>query len=347
MNILNRKGDICMSNINYFINSNSSDGFVSYYKSNICGLKSVCNLSSYPSLAAEDIIKSVIKRAKEAEIDAEIIHNCMDNGVEGVIIPLLGTAVINIPVYSCEYCCVGIPEKEPNLSACRENLNKAYAEFGEALKVHDQWEQIYLDNINFNALDELEQELEEKLIGDARLDKPAIVHDRFFGALTVNGSADYVDNITQGCKKRYFIKGRPGSGKSTIMKKLLKKASERGIDTDVYHCAFDPKSLDMLMLKDLDICIFDSTSPHEYFPTLKSDETVDVYEKAITAGTDEKYADKLENIKSEYNSHIAIAKKHLTSAHGYYEKLNRKYLDRMDYDELENIKNIILRKCFG
>ena len=120
-----------------------------------------------------------------------------------------------------------------------------------------------------------------------------------------------------------------------------------GIDTDVYHCAFDPKSLDMLVFKDLNVCIFDSTAPHEYFPNLESDEIIDVCKEAIKEGTDEKYKAELDAIKADYTSHIAAATGHLKNARECYEYVNRKYLERIDYAELENVKDVILNKIFG
>lgn len=48
-------------------------------------------------------------------------------------------------------------------------------------------------------------------------------------------------------------------------------------------------SLDMVLLRELDIVIFDSTAPHEYFPDRDNDEVVDMYEITVTPGTDEKY----------------------------------------------------------
>jgi len=336
-----------MGNINYFVNSNSSKGFVSFYNSNMGGIKNVINLSSYPSLAAEDIIKSVIKRADAAEISAEIIHNCLDNSIEGVIIPDLSICVINCPVYYNDCFSVSRLENEPLLKQCRVALDDAYKCFGEALSVHDEWEKIFIDNIDFAKLDSITEELGENLVGNVHFDKKGVAKDRFFGAATVNGSVDFIENITDDLSKRYFIKGRPGSGKSTMLKKIAAKALGNGCDVDVYHCAFDPASLDMIVIKQLDICIFDSTAPHEYFPSRESDEIIDVYDIAINPDTDEKYKKQLDDIAVQYKSHIITARKYLRDAYSCCEKINRKYLDRLDYKELENVKKLVIKKCFG
>ena len=180
-----------MSNINIFINSNSSAGFVSYYDSNTAGLEHAISLSSYPSVAAEDIIKSVIANAP----DAEIIHNCIDNRIEGVILPGQSASVINIPAYCTQSRLISIPENLAGFKECKNHLTEAHKEFAEALKVHDSWEKIYLDNINFDALDALELRLENIIFDGEPLGKTPSVRDRFFGAATADGSKDYVECV--------------------------------------------------------------------------------------------------------------------------------------------------------
>lgn len=49
---------------------------------------------------------------------------------------------------------------------------------------------------------------------------------------------------------------------------------------------FDPNSLDLVVIRDLGICLFDSTSPHEYFPSRDSDEIIDIYQEAVKEHTD-------------------------------------------------------------
>ena len=143
--------------------------------------------------------------------------------------------------------------------------------------------------MDFEAMDELAEETAEKLFGGQKTDRAGSCADRFFGAATVNGSYDYIPNITQEIPKRYFLKGRPGTGKSTFLKMLARAAQDRGYRTEAYHCAFDPNSLDMIAVRELGLCVFDSTAPHEYFPDRDSDEIIDIYKAAVQPGTDEKY----------------------------------------------------------
>lgn len=57
---------------------------------------------------------------------------------------------------------------------------RAYAGFAEALRIHDEWETVYIANMNFQAADELTNEYIQLLYGDRRLEKRSRVDHRFF-----------------------------------------------------------------------------------------------------------------------------------------------------------------------
>ena len=58
------------------------------------------------------------------------------------------------------------------------------------------------------------------------------------------------------------IKGGPGTGKSTFMKKIGERFAEMGEDVDFLHCSADEDSLDGIVLKNRRAAIIDGTSPH-------------------------------------------------------------------------------------
>ena len=59
----------------------------------------------------------------------------------------------------------------------------------------------------------------------------------------------------------FLLKGGPGTGKSTLMKKIA--AAFSGETVSVYHCASDPQSLDAVVLEDRGVLVADATQPHE------------------------------------------------------------------------------------
>ena len=64
----------------------------------------------------------------------------------------------------------------------------------------------------------------------------------------------------------HIIKGGPGTGKSTFMRRIGKAAEDRGLDVEYILCSGDPASLDGVYLPDLHIGWADGTSPHVLEP---------------------------------------------------------------------------------
>ena len=68
--------------------------------------------------------------------------------------------------------------------------------------------------------------------------------------------------------KVVFIKGGSGTGKSTLMKKILKDAQTLGFETEAFFCSSDPNSLDGVRIPDKRAVIVDATSPHTQDPLM-------------------------------------------------------------------------------
>ena len=66
-------------------------------------------------------------------------------------------------------------------------------------------------------------------------------------------------------KHIYVIKGGPGTGKSSLMKRLAKSFINDGVYTEAIYCSSDPTSLDGVIIKKNNnkIALLDGTSPHE------------------------------------------------------------------------------------
>ena len=70
----------------------------------------------------------------------------------------------------------------------------------------------------------------------------------FAGANTVQGFYSRFEEIPRDCQRVYYIKGGPGVGKSTLMKRVAQRAQEKGLEAEIFHCSSDPDSLDGVAL---------------------------------------------------------------------------------------------------
>lgn len=226
----------------------------------------------------------------------------------------------------------------------QEAFSRAYDTFAAALRIHDEWEAIYIGKMDFHKADQVGQELISTLFGEHTPNKTATARHLFFGAATPQGAVDHIPTLTEGLARRIFIKGRPGSGKSTLLKRLAAAAEERGIDVDVFHCGFDPNSLDMLIFPELDLAIFDSTAPHEYFPCRSSDEVLDMYERAMEPGTDERYESELTSIQQRYAQKMQEATAYLRDAQKIHSAIKAHYTALTDFDKIARLSSDLRRE---
>ena len=300
--------------LHYFVNSNGCEGFYSLFRSNFGRMQTVLQLGDYPRKTLETVMNAVLEEAAQNDCRVEIVHNCLDNTVEGILLPQFSTGIVNIPMY-IDY---GYPVQklmyDDAVEKTRQHLLRSHQYFYEAKEIHDRWEKIYRENTDYDALNDFTKEqlalLPEGKQGERR---GRAVH-RFFGAATQDGPADWIGDLTAPIGRRYFIKGRPGTGKSTFLKKLSDRAVAGGFDTEIYHCSFDPSSLDMVIVRDLDLCVFDSTAPHEYFPERETDTVLDLYAAAVREDTDIRFAEELETLKKEYQKQMELARSEIAEA---------------------------------
>lgn len=102
----------------------------------------------------------------------------------------------------------------------------------------------------------------------------------FFGANNAEGYCSlYTDayNSFEG-GNHIILKGGPGTGKSTVMKKVADKLEKRGYYVERGYCSADPDSLDIVLAPEIGFSILDGTSPHVLDPVLPgvSDHIVDL-----------------------------------------------------------------------
>lgn len=319
----------------YFASGNTSKGAVSLLDSSLQGLKNIYVIQGGMKSARSEHIAAVGKMANSRGQEVWELHcPSVPETLDGVVIPGMAAAVIdgesadaaaaaeegaNLQIIDLQSA------MDPQvLETCREELDRleerirllhdqAYAGFAEALKIHDDWEAVYIGNMDFRAADRFGESFAARLFASKRQERESKVHRRFLGAATPYGSRDFVPNLTKGLK-RYFIKGRPGSGKSTLLKKLVAEAVERGFDIEIYHCGFDPDSLDMVIVRELGVAVFDSTAPHEYFPERDDDEVIDTYELFCKPGTDETHAETIQILQQRYRSKMKASTEKLKEA---------------------------------
>ena len=90
----------------------------------------------------------------------------------------------------------------------------------------------------------------------------------FLAANTPDGFISYFDELYNPYTDSlcYIIKGGPGTGKSTLMKKIALALEAKGASVERIYCSSDPDSLDGVICREKGFAIADGTSPHVLEP---------------------------------------------------------------------------------
>ncbi len=89
----------------------------------------------------------------------------------------------------------------------------------------------------------------------------------FPGANTPGGFYSFYEYVTRPDANRVMIiKGGPGVGKSTFMRKIGQRLVDMGYDVEFCCCSSDNDSLDGVVVHDLGLALIDGTAPHVVDP---------------------------------------------------------------------------------
>ncbi|NCE97526.1 ATPase [Emergencia sp. 1XD21-10] len=165
----------------------------------------------------------------------------------------------------------------------------------------------------------------------------SIIRHYFPGNNTPEGFFSYYGYILgqREASRIVCIKGGPGTGKSTFLKKVGKRLSEAGESVDFLHCSADDNSLDGIILPDRKIAFVDGTSPHVIDPITPG--AVDYIINFGEFWNDKKIADCKEDIiryNEECSGWYKIAYNYLAAAKKIYDSMATIYDDGIEVSEI-------------
>jgi len=85
----------------------------------------------------------------------------------------------------------------------------------------------------------------------------------YAGGNTALGFYSFYESNLKGLDRLFILKGGPGTGKSTLMKKIGQKWKDKGYDIELLHCSSDNNSIDGVIIPKLKVGVVDGTAPHD------------------------------------------------------------------------------------
>lgn len=298
----------------YYARGHTAKGMVNYWESNVKDVEDVY-VFKHPSLSLTSQLLQDVIAMFDGFGQVEVVMSPFGkNFIEGIIVRDYSIAFMDDYYINREVNLIDftqgmdqtlLQDIEQLEDSIKRICEKTYEKFEKSLMIHDTLENLFLNEMSFQQADaEINRTITE-LFSDVQKKKDqAVIYERLFGTKTPDGTTDYVKALIEPLQHRYFIKGRAGTGKSHFMKQIVEQCITYHLDVELYRCSFDPDSIDMIIIRDLQLCMFDSTPPHEFHPTRKEDIVIDLYDIALTPGTDEKYADEIQRIEKAYKQEM-------------------------------------------
>ncbi len=171
----------------------------------------------------------------------------------------------------------------------------------------------------------------------------------FAGNNSSKGFFSYFDHIIslEAAERIYILKGGPGVGKSSFMKKFGKEMAAKGYDLEYIHCSSDNDSLDGLLIPQLKILFVDGTAPHIVDPRVPGavDEIINlgVY---LNSKELEKHKLKIMQINKTISCLYNSAFRYLSAANSIKEEINSIYDKITDEDKFRQISDETISKLF-
>lgn len=175
------------------------------------------------------------------------------------------------------------------------------------------------------------------------------IRKMFPGGNTSKGFKSFFDYvIPKDVNIIFCMKGGPGVGKSSLMKKVAKDMLSRGYDVDLYPCSSDPESLDAIVIKKLGVVMLDGTAPHIVDPKNPGaiDEILDLGQcwnrKEI-----EKNKKELLECNKEVSRFFKVGFNYFEAAAPIAYDIETKNIDSMNFGEINLITSNLIEEIFS
>ncbi|HHW43578.1 MAG TPA: hypothetical protein GXX25_07180 [Desulfotomaculum sp.] len=351
-----------------FPGNNTCQGFYSFYDYIIePDATRIFVIKGGPGVGKSTFMRKIGEEMLERGYDVEF-HCCSsDNGsLDGVVIPAIRVALLDgtaphvvdpkNPGAVDEIIHLGDHWNEEGLRAHKKEIMALNQEVGRLFKrayrylaaAHLFLEEVrsyYRDTGAFNvgAFDRLSLELTHDIfIGKPRqTDNPKARH-LFATGNTPDGAVSYLDTIVGHLKKRYIINGDDGTGKTTLVRRIMDAALMRGFDVEAYHCALDPSRIEHLVFPALDMAVVNSVEPHYYKPQ-NGDVVIDTM-TCVKPVAEQLLLAERDTAREMYRRCMEEATDFIHRAKKTHDEMETYYIPYMNFEDIEARRQKVLNR---
>ncbi|GAB6158412.1 PRK06851 family protein [Desulfotomaculum varum] len=359
-----------------FPGGNTCRGFYSYYDYIIKpDATRILVIKGGPGVGKSTLMRYIGEKMLELGYDVEF-HCCSsDNGsLDGVCIPAIGVALLDgtaphvvdpkNPGAVDEIIHLGDFWDESKLLENKQAVLKsnarvarlfkiAYSQLAEAKVIKDELDSYYAEAINMagvhGIIHSIAEDILEDVMEDGQLQFTRVPQDRhlFATALTPQGQAHFLETVLDGVKKLYFITGEAGAIGSQVVGTIAKAMHMHGLDTEVYHCAFEPTAVDLVIMPALNIAVLKDVPGINLriqdIPGLKKVKIKDLnqYLDRLTLSL---YDKEIKCAGERFNAAIGRAISYIAAAKAEHDVMEQYYIPAMDFAAINAKRDELLAR---
>ncbi len=354
-----------------FPGGNTSEGFYSYYH-HLIGPEAVrvFILKGGPGVGKSTFMRRIGEEMTGRGYDVEHHHCSSDNGsLDGVVVPAIGVALLDgtaphivdpkYPGAVDEIVNLGEYWDENKLRAAKAEIlsttkrisrlfSIAYSHLAEAKVIRDEMEGYVSECMNFGGVNRLTAELIQDILGPIREQSEAEPRDRhlFCSAITPDGVVHHLESLLTDIERLFLIKGTPGSGRSTLVETVARAAHSRGLDTEVYHCAFEPHKVDLVIIPKVRTAVLKDVEELGFQPNYGSGKRVVTYslDAYLNRPALEHYAAGMMSARSRFGAALRRAVRYIGDAKLMHDYLESFYVPAMDFAAIDRKRQEITKR---
>lgn len=341
-----------------FPGGNTPKGFFSYYNYIIpTDARRIFVLKGGPGTGKSTFMKRMGQALADSGYDVEFHHCSSDNNsLDGIVIPALEVAFIDgtaphivdpkNPGCVDEILNLGAFWNEPKMvdnkrsildynQEIASNFQRAYRLLNAAKSLYDDWEAVNVRAMNFSATNRKTQELLSAIFAGMDSVGCGKVRKLFGSAISPDGAVNYLYSVINIMPKCYVVKGEPGTGKSTLLQKVVDTAVSKGLDVEAFYCPLDPEKVEHLVIPALGVACTTSSEPH-LADLENATQIIDMNEcrdEAIVT----RYADVTDYNRDMFWSLFHRCVSHIKMSKKLHDDLETCYIPNMDFSAIEGL----------
>jgi GTPase SAR1 family protein len=320
-----------------------------------------------PGVGKSTFMRKIGEEMLARGFDVEF-HCCSsDNGsLDGVVFPAIGVALIDgtaphvvdprhpgavdeIIHLGDHWNEAGLRAHKREIIACNREIarlfRRAYSYLAAARLFLEEVRSFYRETGAFNqgAFDRLVLELTHEIFtGRPRQTDRPRVRRLFATAITPDGPVSHLESIVGPLGRRVVINGDDGTGKTTLVRRLMEAALMRGFDVEAFHCALDPVRVEHLVVPALDLAVVNAVEPHFYQPK-EGDRVVDTM-TCVEPVVHEAYLAERITARQMYRQCFNEAVTFIRRAKQVHDEMEGYYTPNMNFDEIERRRQKVLAR---